>query len=89
MVEINYKPIEDKLTELIKKKIREDGLVKSGKLINSISTKFDGTSFVIMAEDYYKYLDAEYNISQEVIESNEFTSFLEDYLAKEIEKQFK
>lgn len=89
MAEINYKPIADKLEELIKKKIKDEKLVETGKLLGSISVKFNNGSFDVIAEDYYKYLDAKYNISESVIESNEFTSFVEEHMAKEIEKLIK
>jgi hypothetical protein len=86
MKDINFKPVEKELERLIKKKIKDEGLVKTGKLLNSISVSYKSGTFQVTAEDYYEYLDEEYNISESVVNSNEFISFFESHLAKEIEK---
>jgi hypothetical protein len=86
MKDINFKPVEKELERLIKKKIKDEGLVKTGKLLNSISVSYKSGTFQVTAEDYYEYLDEEYQISESVVNSNEFISFFESHLAKEIEK---
>lgn len=87
-MKINREPIAQKIQELIKAKLVEKGLVDTGKLLNSIFVKPSTTNdgFDIIAEDYYTYLDEEYNISKEVFESAELSEFMTNYLAKEIEK---
>jgi hypothetical protein len=86
MKDINFKPVEKELERLIKKKIKDEGLVKTGKLLNSISVSYKSGTFQVTAEDYYEYLDEEYQISESVVNSNEFISFFESHLAKQIEK---
>ena len=88
-MDINYKPVEKELERLIKKKIKDEGLVKTGKLLKSISVSYKNGEFEVTAEDYYAYLDEEYNISEGAIYSNEFISFFESHLAEQIEKNIK
>lgn len=89
MDKINYKPVEDKLEQLIKKRIIDEGLVKSGKLLKSISVSYKNGSFQVTAEDYYEYLDEKHNLSEGAVYSNEFISFFEDFMAKQIENNIK
>jgi len=90
-MKINREPIAKKIQELIKDKLIEKGLVNTGKLLNSIQVKpsTQNEGFDIIAEDYYTYLDQEYNISKEVFESAELSNFIADYLAKEFERNIK
>ena len=87
MADMNFKPVEKELEKLIKKRITDEGLVKSGKLLKSISVSYKDGEFSVTAEDYYKYLDEEHNISEGAIYSQEFITFFENFLATEIEKQ--
>jgi hypothetical protein len=87
MEEINWAPISNKIEELIKERIKDLGLVKTGKLLNSIKVSSDSEgNFSITAEDYYNYLDEEYNISRYVLEGSELISFIENYVSTQIEK---
>lgn len=88
-MDINYKPVAEKLESLIKKKIKDEGLVKTGKLLNSISVSYKNGVFQVTAEDYYEHLDEKHKISESVLNSNEFISFFESHLAKQIEKNIK
>jgi hypothetical protein len=88
-MEIDYLPIERKIKELLKQKIEKEGLVASGKLLNSIEVHFKNGSLEIIAEDYYKYLDEEHGLTDFLIYSEELADFIENYLATEIEKQIK
>ena len=83
---MDYRPIELKMEELIKKIIRDEGLVKTGKLLNSISVKYSNDTFSVSAEDYYLKLDEKYKITEQALGSPEFTSWLGDYMASQIEK---
>jgi hypothetical protein len=87
MININYDPICREIERQIKKRIRQLGLVKTGKLLDSISVSYNGTSFLVTAEDYFEYLDKEHNISDYVFESAVLISFIENYMVQQIEKQ--
>lgn len=80
-MEINLDPIAQKIEDMIKQKIKDEGLVKTGKLLNSISVKSDGKGgFDIFAEDYFKYLDEEHQISSSVFNSTELNDFITEYI---------
>ena len=87
MIDIDYTPITKKSEDLIKKRIKQLGLVKTGKLLNSISVSYDGNVFLVTAEDYFSVLDEKHNISDYVFNSPEFISFVENYMVEQIEKQ--
>lgn len=97
MIEINkgeQTKITNAFTKLIQNELRSKGLVDSGKLVKSISTKLITTngnySFKISGEDYFKYLDDEYNVTEDAMKSNDFNKIiemLEDAIATSIEKE--
>lgn len=69
--------IGQEITNLIKAEIQKKGLVKTGKLLNSISTvvmmKTDGLlSIKVSGEDYYDELDDKYNITRDAFASSGF-----------------
>lgn len=71
------KDLETLVTKLIKDTIKEKGLVKTGRLLNSISTvatiKQDGSlSIKVSGEDYYDELDDKYNITRDAFASSGF-----------------
>lgn len=90
MLNIDNNKIAKKIEQLIKAKIKEKGLIKTGKLYNSIkvSTSLNG-GFKIEAEDYYEALDIEYNISKEVFESAELNDFIQKEFLEAIERNIK
>ena len=84
----------DKLTSIIQSLIKEKGLVDTGTLLNSISTKIvynnDEISFEISGEDYFIYLDGEYSITADAMKSpafNKVLEIIEEGLAEAIEKE--
>lgn len=81
---IDYALIEDKIASLIKRKIQDEGLVETGKLLNSISVKYSNGGFIIIAEDYFKYLDGKHKITEFVFNSQELRDFIEIILYKEL-----
>ena len=84
---MNWQPVANKIEELIKQSIRDNGLVKTGKLLNSIQvTADDNGTYSIKAEDYFEFLNKEYKIVDTVIESNELNTFIEKYLEAEFNK---
>lgn len=90
MLNIDNNKIAKKIEELIKAKIKEKGLIKTGRLYNSIkvSTSND-VGFKIEAEDYYESLDIEHNISKEVFESAELNDFIQKEFLEAIERNIK
>lgn len=89
MKDIDYKPVCNFLKKAIQNELKAEGLVKTGKLLDSIEVTFDGSSFLVTAEDYYKYLDEKYNITEDAMEKSGFYSYFEKYLAEQIEKNIK
>jgi len=65
-----FNSIANDLTQLYKDEIKRQGLVESGRLLNSISFKANkvpsGYSLDMTAVDYFEYLDKKYNISKNV-----------------------
>jgi hypothetical protein len=90
MLNIDNNKIAKKIEELIKAKIKEKGLIKTGKLYNSIKVmSSNGGGFKIEAEDYYESLDIEHNISKEVFESAELNDFIQKEFLEAIERNIK
>ena len=63
-------------TKLYQNEIKRQGLVKSGKLLNSIKVNVKQTStgfnFAVEAIDYFSPLDEKYHISENVFKSREY-----------------
>lgn len=82
----NWTPTAKFIQKLIKDKLIEKELVKTGKLLDSIEVISNGEGeFSVIAEDYFKYLDSKYNISNEVFESQELVDFIEKEMARQID----
>ena len=68
-----FQRIADDLTNLFKDEIKRQGLVETGKLLNSIRftarEKTGGWEIVMVAEDYFTFLDEKYHISRNVYAS--------------------
>lgn len=79
--------IAKKAEDMIKARIKELGLVKTGRLLNSISVMVTDDGFNVIAEDYFTPLDEEYNISDYVFRSNEFAEYAEKIMVEEIEDE--
>lgn len=86
--QINWAPVAKKIEDLIKQKIRMEGLVKTGKLIESIKVTWtaDG-DFTLMAEDYFWVLDEKYKIMEWVYNSNEFADLYIDFVTYYFERE--
>lgn len=90
MLNIDNNKIAKKIEELIKAKIKEKGLIKTGKLYNSIKVMSSNSGgFKIEAEDYYEALDIKHNISKEVFESAELNDFIQKEFLEAIERNIK
>jgi len=69
--------IETEVTKLIQSEIKKKGLVKTGKLLNSISTQVSmnstgSISIKVSGEDYYDELDNKYRITEDAFNSSGF-----------------
>lgn len=93
-----YGRIAGRMTQLIKKTIDDLGLVDSGKLKNTARFEYiaerDGDAkFTLVAQDYFKYVDARYGIMKALYESSEYKKMVDDiarinadFIADEISK---
>jgi len=68
--------IERKIEELIKKRIIDLKLIDTGNLLSSIKVSVNEDGVTIMALEYYQYLDNRFNITNYVIESEEFKELI-------------
>lgn len=77
--------IASKLQKLLKARIKQLGLIDTGLLYDSISVYPDGdSSFIVKAEDYFKYLDGDYNIISYCVNSKEFLDYVEQSIKEDI-----
>lgn len=79
------KDIEDTLKTII----QNEGLVDTGRLLNSVEVDIKGNDIEIYTEDYYKYLDAPYRLTDQLENSQAFDvaiKRLEDGISTQIEK---
>lgn len=84
---MNLSKIANKFEEMIKESIQKKGLVKTGKLLNSIKVTVDDKgNYSITAEDYFPILDKEYNILQPIVDSKEFNDYVTMIYEDEINK---
>ncbi len=86
--------ITNAFTKLIQNELKKKELVDTGKLVKSISTKIkytnSGISFEVSGEDYFKYLDDEYNVTEDALKSSGFDKIIElieEAFVKVIEKE--
>lgn len=84
---MDFKNITDKIEDMLKDRIIELGLVKTGKLLKSIRVTESDGEFTITAEDYFTVLDEEYNISEYVFNSDELTDFIEEDITIQLQKE--
>lgn len=81
---IKYNKIETKIEALIKAKIKEKGLVSSGKMYDSIKVVSSNGGFKVQAVDYFQYLDSEHHILDEVFASQAFIDLLVEEAGNQI-----
>jgi hypothetical protein len=80
--------LEDALREIIV----NEGLVDTGKLRDSVSVEVNDNEIIISTEDYYKYLDNDYALTQQFENSPLFNNAikrLEEGLVENIENNLK
>jgi len=88
--------IEKEFTKLIKDEIKRLGLIDTGSLYKSISTKIVigmdmSLDIEISGNDYFEYLDDEYEIVNNAFDStayNDILGSLEELYSKAIEDSF-
>ncbi len=86
---INYTPICKDVEKLIKNRLKDLGLVKTGALSDSIKVTYSGSAFKVSALDYFEFLDDKHDITYFVFSSNEFVDLMENLMQKEIEDKIK
>ena len=73
-----YRNIASELTRLVQDEIKRQGLVKTGRLLNSInfiSTKTnDGYKLSMEAIDYFPYIDNKYGVLDNVFNSPSYSN---------------
>ncbi len=83
-----YNKIANKIRKMIKQRIKDLGLIDTGLMYDSIFVYPDYKgNFTIESEDYFKYLDEPYNITEWVFNSEEFLDFVNETIEADIEKQ--
>lgn len=87
MVIEDFSKIAKKIEELLKKRIVDEGLVKTGRLLNSIKVTYNNSGeFFVEAEDYFYFLDQKHNLSTPVLESEIIKDMIADAIINSIEK---
>lgn len=81
--------ITDKIENMIKKSILDKGLVKTGRMLNSISVTENDTGYSINSVDYFAYVNDEYSIVDDVLNSPELALFIETTIKEEFENILK
>ena len=94
LTKLSYDKIAKKLEDMIKKRIIELGLVKSGRMIDSINVIPDYKGiFNVEAVEYFPYVDEEYKITDTIYKSDEFLEYSKDIIqqdfTEQIEEEFK
>lgn len=75
------------LNLLFQNEIKRQGLVKSGKLLNSVRWTYDNGGFHMVAEDYYEFVDGKHKITENVLAGQAFKQLMEKYYAGVIEDE--
>ena len=81
--------ISQDIEETLKDIIQKEGLVDTGRLLNSVEVEINNNNIQIYTEDYYKYLDEPYQLTKQLENSQAFDvaiKRLEDGIATQIEK---
>lgn len=76
------------LEQALKDIIEKEGLIDTGRLINSVRASVTDNQIKIQTEDYYKYLDEKYKLTSQFENSKAFdvaVKRLEDSIGKDIE----
>lgn len=76
--------IETKIANLIKAKIKEKGLVNTGKMLNSIKVESSNGGFKVVGVDYFEFLNEKHHILDEVFASQAFIDLLIDEAGRQI-----
>ena len=73
-----FQSIADDLTTLFRNTIKNKGLVKTGRLLNSVkwvvNKQGDNYKLSMISEDYYTPLDKEYNITRDAFATSEYNN---------------
>ena len=81
--------ISNKLTKLLKEKIKQLNLIDTQLMYDSIYCTYKGDSIIVHVEHYFKYHDGDYDIIESCINSQEFQSYVQTVMVEEIEYTLK
>ncbi len=83
----DYKKIAEKITQLLKREIKRQKLIKTGKMYASVQCNYMGKGkFEIEAVDYYEHVEKKYNLESNIQEKVD--DFIEDYIYKKITQEY-
>ena len=83
----DYTPIARKLRAMIRKEIKDYGLIDTGAMYDSITVYVeDIDNYYVEAVDYFKYWDENYGITEKVYNSDAFNKFVYDFYVAEVER---
>lgn len=72
---------------MIKRSIQRLGLIKTGRMYNSIDVTESYDGYEVDAVYYFAFHNWRYDIVSNVLESQELKEFIEDYLIKKLESE--
>ena len=81
--------ITEKIEAMIKQSIINKGLVKSGRMLNSIKVTESISGYSVNAVHYFVYLNDEHDIINDVLNSPELKLFIETILKEDLENALK
>lgn len=86
-MKVIYDKIAKKIEELLKKEIKDKGLIDTGALYRSIDVVSTGDgSYIINAEYYFVYLDEPYELSSSVYNSQELADYISEVYVEYFEE---
>ena len=85
--------LSDELTDLVRTEIRRQDLIDTGRLVRSIEVRAVMRSndiiMDILAEDYFVFVDARYDVMNNVIDSRDWENAVENAIDKIIQLKIK
>jgi|GEM_PF-5292738 len=87
--------IENRITDLVQDEIRRKDLIDTGLMLNSVETVISlengELDMEVTSTDYFKYVDGDYDIVSDALETSTFKSILsdiEELIANAMEESF-
>ena len=83
---INYDAIADKLTENIIESLEAGGHVRTGNLVESITSTANEDGISMEAEEYFQYVDEKYVILEDSV-NDDLSDFAAENLGTQMEEE--